>query len=348
MNRQDRKNPQKRTVYLALAGLALVVLLTIISWRAYIRTTQGNEWEELGNQKEYKRHYVIIPDDYTSSLWRDIYRSAEATAEASDAYVELLGDWEAGDYTPASYLDIAVAAKVDGIIIRPDGTAAMRNSIADADAAGIPVVTVIDDDTASSRKSFVGFNNYQLGAAYGQQILSCVDENTRKITVLFKSGNSGNELIFQNLKTVIENGLSEEQKKNVEIESMTICAQSTFDAEEVIRDLIHEEDARPDILVCMNETDSESAYNAMVDYNQVGDIDIIGYYQSETILDAIEKGNVPMAFTLDTEQMGRYCIEALEEYRTMGYTSNYRSVDLDVVTQQNVDAYRGTEAQQGR
>ena len=348
MEQQDRKNPQKRTVYLALAGLVLVVLLTIIGWSAYIRTMRGNEWEELGSQKEYRSHYVIIPDDYTSSLWQDIYRSAGAAAAEYDAYIELLGDWEAGDYTPLSYMDIAVAAKVDGIIIRPDGTAAMRDAIAEADAAGIPVVTVIDDDTASSRKSFVGFNNYQLGAAYGQQILSCVDEETSKITVLFKSGNSGNELIFRNLKAVIENGLSEEQKRQVEIQSLTIRAQSTFDAEEVIRDLIHEEDTRPDILVCMNETDSESAYNAMVDYNQVGDIDIIGYYQSETILDAIEKGTVPMALTLDAEQMGQYCVEALEEYRTMGYTSNYMSVDLNVITQQNVEAYRDTEARQGR
>ncbi len=348
MEQQDKKNPQKRTVYLALAGLALVVLVTILGWRAYIRTIQRDEWEELGIQREYKSHYVIIPDDYTSPLWQDIYRSAKTAAEASDAYVELLGDWEAGDYTPLSYVDIAIAAKADGIIVRPDGTANMRDAIARADAAGIPVVTVIDDDTASSRKSFVGFNNYQLGAAYGQQILGCVDGDTRKITVLFKSGNSGNELIFRNLKGVIEDGLSAEQKKNVEIQSLTIRAQSTFDAEEVIRDLIHEEDTRPDILVCMNETDSESAYNAMVDYNQVGDIDIIGYYQSETILDAIEKGIVPMAFTLDTEQMGQYCVEALEEYRTMGYTSNYMSVDLNVITQQNVEAYRDTEARQGR
>ena len=147
---------------------------------------------------------------------------------------------------------------------------------------------------------------------------------------------------------VIEEGLSEQQKKDVEIQSLTMAAQSTFDAEEVIRDLLKDDGTRPDILVCMNETDSESAYNAMVDYNQVGNVDIIGYYQSETILDAIEKGIIPMALTLDTEQMGRSSIEALEEYYTMGYTSNYMSVDLSVITSENVEDYRGTEERQGR
>ena len=342
MNRKKKSSAQKHTVYWALAGLAAAAALTLSGWRHYASVLEKSRWDEAVNAKEYQRHYVIIPDDSASQLWQDIYQSASAVAEEYD------GDWEAGDYTPLSYMDIAVAAQVDGIIIKPDGTVNMRNAINAADEAGIPVVTVINDDTASSRKSFVGFNNYQLGAAYGEEILHCVDESTRKITVLFKRGNSGNELVFQNLKTVIEAGLSEQQKKDLEIQSLTMTAQSTFDAEEVIRDLLRDEETRPDILVCMNETDSESAYNAMVDYNQVGNVDIIGYYQSETILDAIEKGIIPMALTLDTEQMGRHSIETLEEYYTMGYTSSYMSVDLSVITRENVEDYRGTDEQQGR
>lgn len=334
---------RRRDVSWAVAGLTAVFVLTLLGWQYYVRTTGKSGSAELLDAKEYRRHYVIIPDDYTSPMWQDIFQSARAAAEGYDAYVELLGGWEAGDYTPLSYMDIAIASRVDGIIVKPDGTAKMRSAIDAADGAGIPVITVINDDTASSRKSFVGFNNYQLGAAYGQEILRCVDESTRKITVLFKRGNSGNELIFRNLKMVIEEGLSGQQRKDVEIQSLTMTAQSTFDAEEVIRDLLKDDGTRPDILVCMNETDSESAYNAMVDYNQVGNVDIIGYYQSETILDAIEKGIIPMALTLDTGQMGRSSIEALEEYYTMGYTSSYMSVDLSVITSENVEDYRGTQ-----
>lgn len=351
-NRKSSKSSNYFVVYGALACLAAVVILTILGWRYYITSIEDHQLRDALQTREYRRHYVIIPDDFASPLWQDIYRSASAAAEEYDAYVELLGDWEAGDYTPLSYMDIAVAARVDGIIIRPDGTGNMRKAIRAADEAGIPVITVIEDDTSSSRKSFVGFNNYQLGAAYGREILKCVTPSTRKITVLFQRGNLGNELIFQNLKTVIEEGLREkepeiQQKKMPEIESLTIAAQSTFDAEEVIRDRIIDVDTRPDILVCMNETDSESAYNAVVDYNLVGTIDIVGYYQSDTILDAIEKGNVPMAITMDTEQMGRYSVEALEEYHTMGYTSNYLSVDLNVITRENVGDYREPQAEQG-
>ncbi len=342
------KPPKNHAVYYALAALAAVAALTFLGWRYYMHGIEKNRLNEAADARTYRRHYVIIPDDSASPLWQAIYESAGAAAEEKDAYVELLGDWAAGDYTPLSYVDIAIAAQVDGIIIRPDGSANMRSAIDAADAAGIPVVTVIDDDTASSRKSFVGFNNYQLGSAYGREILKCVDDSTQRIAVLFKSGNAGNELVFRSLKAAIEDSLPEERKGQIEIQSMTIPARNTFDAEEVIRDLFKDGDTRPDILVCMNETDSESAYNAMVDYNQVGSVDIIGYYQSDTILDAIEKGIVPMALTPDTEQMGRYSIDALEEYHTMGYTSSYMSVDLGVITQQNVDDYRENGTEQER
>lgn len=336
---------KKYTVHCVLAVLLLVFLAAITGWRYYVKTIEKNEWGELGGNREYAHHYVLIPDDGDSDLWQDIYNSAQAEAATQNAYVELFQNWSAGDYSHQEYLDIAIAAKVDGIILKPDGTAKMRASINAANAAGIPVVTILDDDTASDRKSFVGINSYQMGTTYGRQILECVDDSTERIIVLLKGGDSGKELTFKELKSTVQSGLSELQQQEVIIEPLTITSSNTFDAEEVIRDLINNEVSRPDILVCMNETDSVSAYNAMVDYNLVGSIDIIGYYQSDTILAAIEKGTVPMAVTLNAQQIGQRAIEALEEYYRMGYASSYFSVDLSIITSQNVAYFRQEETE---
>lgn len=323
----------------------MVVILTLVGWRYYIRTIEKSELGELHGRDTYRHHYVLIPDDADSALWQDIFNSAKDAAREQDAYVELFGKWATGDYSPLEYLEIAVSAMVDGIIIKPDGTAKMRFAINEAEKAGIPVVTILDDDTSSARKSFVGINSYQMGTTYGNQILECVTEDTRKITVLLNRTESGKDLIFRELKATVQNGLTEEQRKEIEIQPLTIMASSTFDAEELIRDLINNENTRPDILVCMNETASVCAYHAMVDYNLVGSIDIIGYYQSDTILDAIEKGTVPMAVTLNAKQIGQYGIEALEEYYNMGYTSNYFSVDLNIIRKQNVSQFRQEETE---
>ncbi|MDO4320885.1 MAG: substrate-binding domain-containing protein [Lachnospiraceae bacterium] len=335
----NKKKWNKLAVSCMLAGLAATILLTLLGWRYYIRTVEKNEWGELLNAREYSRHYVMIPDESSSNLWQDIYESAKAAAAEQDAYVEFLCDWSAGEYTPVSYVDIAIAAKVDGIIVKPDGTAKMREAINAAEDAGIPVVTVLDDDTDSSRKSFVGINSYQMGTTYGHQVLNCIDESTRRITVLLDSRDSGKDLIFKEMKATIQEELPAEMKERVDIQSLRIAESSMFDAEEIIRDLFNGGQDRPDILVCMNEEYSECAYQAMVDYNQVGDVDIIGYYRSDTMLNAVQKGNVPIAVTLDAEQVGRRSVEALEEYYSMGYTSSYFSVDLDIITKQNVKRF---------
>ncbi len=322
-----------------LAGLAACILLTVLGWRHYIRTVERNEWGGLLNAREYGHHYVMIPDDASSNLWQDIYDSAKKAAAEQDAYVELLCNWSAGEYTPVSYIDIAIAAKVDGIIVRPDGTMKMRKAINEAEEAGIPVVTILDDDTDSSRKSFVGINSYQMGTTYGREILACIDEATRKITVLMDSNDSGKDLTFKEMKATILAGLPEQMREKVDIQSLRIAESSTFDAEERIRDLFNKGQDRPDILICMNERYSECAYQAMVDYNQVGDVDIIGYYRSDTMLNAVQKGTVPIAVTLNAEQMGKRSVEALEEYHSMGHTSSYFSVDLDIITKQNVNQF---------
>ena len=329
---------RKHTVSYIFGALAALVLITILGWRYYARLIEKNELNGLIHTTEYERHYALIPDDTSATLWQDIYKSASETAAGNGAYVELLGDWAAGNYTPAEYVDIAIAANMDGIILKPDGTANMRKAIDKAEQSGIPVITVLDDETASGRRSFVGINSYQLGTVYGKQILECMDENTRKVTVLLNSGDAGKDLIFKQLKTTVQDGLRP-GKSDVQIETLTIHSGSTFDADEVIRDLLNKEETRPDILVCMNETDSECAYHAMVDYNQVGTVNIIGYYQSETILNAISKGTIPMTITLDSGQVGRYSVEALEEYYSMGYVSSYFSVDLSIITRENVGQF---------
>ena len=335
---------KKHTVYYILTALAAIIVLTLFGWQYYIRTIEKSEWGEPDSRKEYIRHYAMVPDDAESAMWEDIFNSAQTAAQEQGAYVELFDGWAAGDYSPLEYIDIAVAAKVDGIIVKPDGTAKMREAINKAEEANIPVITILDDDTTSSRKSFVGVNSYQMGTTYGKQILSCVDERTRKITVLLNHADSGKDLIFKELKATVQTGLPTSLQGKVEIQPLTITSASTFDAEEVIRDLINNEGERPDILVCMNENDSVCAYHAMVDYNQVGSIDIIGYYQSDTILDAIRKKTVPMAITLDAKQMGQRAVEALEEYYKMGYVSNYFSVDLNIITEQNVMNFQQKES----
>lgn len=68
-----------------------------------------------------------------------------------------------------------------------------------------------------------------------------------------------------------------------------------------------------------------------MDYNQVGTVQMLGYYDSEAILEAVSKNILYSTIALDTEQMGRLCVQALDEYVETGYTNNYMAVDTRLI-----------------
>jgi ribose transport system substrate-binding protein len=320
------------------------VLLLSGTWIYFQKTLEQVELEGSGKNKVYKKHYIMIADEDRTMLWRSIYESARAEAGEADAYLELMQPGENDNYSQADCLRIGIACKPDGIILEPDGSQEVRELIEEAALQEIPVVTVLEDDSDSRRISFVGLNSYQLGEAYGDQALALLGEEDTQIMVLMnaESRDSGSNLAYSQIVRTIEQRKDDAQ--NVTITAYEIENSGEFTSEEAIRDIFLNQETLPDILICMDEVNTECAYQALVDYNKVGDIEIIGYYYSDLILSALQRGILPATIALDSEEIGRYSIDALEEYVTLGYASNYYSVGLNVITPDNVSSFVTDEA----
>ena len=76
-------------------------------------------------------------------------------------------------------------------------------------------------------------------------------------------------------------------------------------------------------------------YQAVVDYNLVGNVQIVGYFANDTIIDAVDKQVIFSTISVDTNEMGKSCIQALYEYNKMGYTNSYLPVGIEVVDQKS-------------
>ena len=133
--------------------------------------------------------------------------------------------------------------------------------------------------------------------------------------------------------------------KPILISLEAVDASNNFSVEESVRKLfVSGKDKIPDIVVCLNENDTNSVYQAVVDYNEVGRVNILGYYDSEAILKGIERDVIYATLSIDTDQMGRYCIDALTEYYEIGNTSQYFTADSYVINKSNVGKYRKGES----
>lgn len=319
--------------------LVMVCLLPVLIFLQYgQRKFAGAEKADLAQTKEYEKHYVLIAKDRTTSFWQSVYDNAREEAEANNIYLEQAGSNLSQDYTMEDYLRISIASKVDGIIVCPDGSDNVKELINEAVKNNIPVVTVLNDDINTKRASFVGINSYELGQVYGEQIVKKVSNDTRKIYILFHSmaSNSMNDVIFNQIKKKLNENF---KGRDFLIQPYYITDNKEFDSEEAIRDLFISQEDIPDILVCMEEVDTECACQAIVDYNKVGEVTIIGSYSSDIILEGIRKDLAAVTVAVDTKQLGKQSVQALLEYDQMGYVNNFYNADIHIIDKNNVNSY---------
>ena len=286
--------------------------------------------------------FEMIVDSPNSAFWQEVYKSAQDTADEHNVLLELKGtNWDA-DYDKIDFMNMSIAAHVDGIILEYKGEAGLEEKINEAVESGIPVVTVMSDAPHSQRQSFVGVSDYQLGVEYGEQVAAYVTDDTKNI-MIFINRNLDNMNQSQ-LFTEIRNRALEKSKNadQINVYGQNLLSAGTFDSEEAIWDIL-QQGSTPDILVCMDAESTESARQAVIDYNLTDRVKIIGYYTSENIMKGVLKGLIPVTCNIDTEQLGKYSVEAMTEYLEEGRVNSYYTVDMNFVTTEAAEEMERSE-----
>lgn len=336
----NKKNG-KRTIW--ICGIAVLISIVAICVCIFMFLTYIRGFREVADADSYDKYYVMITKDRKSSFWQSVYQGAYRRGLEENVYVDLLGENLSENYSREDLMRIAISSGVDGIFVESDESGELTELIDEAVDRDIPVVTLYGDNTHSKRCSFVGVGSYNLGREYGRQVLKIARENTwenRVIRVAIVMNayamDTGQNIISSGIQDAIEQEKTE--ATDFSVSYITVDDTNTFSVEESIRDIFMEE-RLPDIIICLNELNTTCVYQAVVDYNQVGQISILGYYDSDTIINAIDRNVVNATISIDTEQMGGFCVEALTEYYLLGNTSQYFTADVTLIDKSNVAQY---------
>lgn len=329
------KKTGNRETALILLGIFIVGFFVFFTNNFYKGVWEKSGLEEAEESRVYESQYEMIVGSGKNEFWQAVYASAKKAAENHNAYLEFHASDMGTGYNEIDYMEISIAAGVDGIILEFNGEEALKKEIDKAETAGIPVITIMNDAPDSKRQSFVGVNDYQMGQAYGEQVAALLDEKTETALILLDSekGDFEKSQIYSQISNVV---MEQENGENVKIQAQNLMPENKFDIEEAIRTIFQSPEGPPQILVCMDEVTTECAYQAMIDFNMVGEVKIIGYYVSDTIREAVNKGLIPVTCTLDTEKMGKDCIEALWEYKQEGRVNSYYNVELEFVSKNEI------------
>lgn len=339
----EKKAKRNRFILRILSVFTILMLvLTIVGLIIFNLQINAYEASGINDFTTYSRLYAYIANNSESTVSENLYQNLREYGLMNDCYVERVGDDLVASYSKEELLSIAIKSKVSGIILEGDDSDETAYLIEQANQAGIPVVTVMTDAPGTSRCSFIGLNNYSAGVKYGNLVLdmaaSQVDESLNAL-VIMSSGDSNESVLYAAIQERISGS-------GINLSSTVIETDSVFNTEEKVIDLLEEYSQLPDIIICLSDINTRCVYQYAVDKNVVGVTTIIGYYDSSSVLEGIERGAIDATLSVDTNQLARYCVDALNEYIELGNVSEYYSTDYVLISRENVNEYLVEDAYQ--
>ena len=293
----------------------------------------------------YESHYAFIAEDPDSDFWAEVYEAAMTEAEKNGIYLEDMHSSLNSNYSSTDLLRIAKNSSVDGIIYSGENSEETAELINAAVDNGIGVVILQNDVDTSKRQCFVGINYYELGQLYAEEIKKIQNSGNSVNTIEIIVEDNMSEGVSNLITMAIEDKLTEDVSSEdetappvPEISILRVDAEDKFGAEESIRRVFISNNDLPDVLLCLNSVYTQCAYQAVVDYNAVGNVQILGYFANDDILEAVDKQIIYSTILIDTVEMGELSVGALHEYNEMGYTNSYIPINMETINYQKADA----------
>jgi ribose transport system substrate-binding protein len=120
-------------------------------------------------------HFVFVTPLMANPYWDVVEKGWKDGGAKVGAQVDYVGPTALNLDEMIKYMETAIAQKVDGIGTMALNAEAMKKPIADAKAAGIPVVLIDTDSDGSQRDAYAGTSNKAAGVAAGEYMAKITD-----------------------------------------------------------------------------------------------------------------------------------------------------------------------------
>ncbi|NBD23540.1 substrate-binding domain-containing protein [Paenibacillus glycinis] len=150
----------------SLAALAVTLYLMLTIYRGDMDLSDGTG----AAPNEHSERIVVISQEQGSYVMNEMQKGARDAAAVHGMMIDFWGVYRSNVEELLKQVDIAIASKVDGIIIegvdRPD----FARLVNKATEKGIPVITINSDVPGSLRKTYIGSDHYREGILMGHHL----------------------------------------------------------------------------------------------------------------------------------------------------------------------------------
>jgi ribose transport system substrate-binding protein len=247
---------------------------------------------------------VILPDT-TDSFFQGLLEGINESAPKAAAAVQVFTYPSASPAEAEPYFEIALKAKVDGLIMFTPRNDRIADRAQTAARNGVVFIPVGTDAPAGSPPSFIGAGSLRQGLEGGRRICTQLGSAARigVILPMTGSGPATNEPIYRGLAAAIKTFPP----------ACIVAAErprpGVLSGEETASAMLR---AYPSInaLFCSSSQDTVSAAQVVVDMNKVGRVLIIGADETPEIHRYIQKGVIAASIMRDSKWIGREAVAA--------------------------------------
>lgn len=320
-------------IYGVLVGMLLLILFMFTQLKF---NTDGNSIEkELKTTPKY--HLQVIIEDTNEYFWTVFQEGAKDAAEEFGVYVEFVHVSQRDTSILEEVVEKGSNARVDGIIMQAADIEKTQDIIENAKKKGVFVLTYENDNFIIPGTPMVGTNSFSIGRMAGNMAVEATDGKADIVIVMNDEGKSGDALYRDLIVQGITDSWSEH--KDMKIKDIYLLDSSIFVAESVLVNVI-DSNYKTDLIICIDEKSTPGIAQALVDYNMVGDIELIGYGIMPQTAEYIERDVIYGTVCPDGYKIGYNSVKQMTKALDGEQISDYISTELYTVDKFNVSEFK--------
>lgn len=302
----------------------LCILFSAVCLTALLNTGCNKSPESTGTADGSKKLTIaVVPKATTHSYWK----SAEAGARRAAAELNVNIEWQGplDDSKVADQIGILnnlAASNVDGILLAPCDDKALAPHVRTIVKRNIPVSifdSPLDGKQGTDFINFIATDNKQAGATAAEKLLSLIGDapsyGGKILIIRFTEGSASTRLR--------EEGFVEAIKKNKKFQIVSeqftdgSMAGAQRVAETLLNSSVKENRLELDGIFASNQPTAEGTYNAVKSLKDKGveiKTKLVGFDDSELLLQGLQAGIIDALVVQDPEKMGYLGVKSVVDF----------------------------------
>ncbi len=321
--------------------IAVVVVVTGWVLAGFLGCSGGEEAASSGPQApagaaEGKLTLAVIPKGTTHEFWKSVHAGAVKASRELDVDIIWKGPLKEDDReAQIAVVEDFITRGVDGIVLAPLDDMALRQPVASATRAGIPVVIFDSALNSDDYISFVATDNHKGGQMAGAHLAELLGGTGKVVMLRYAEGSAST---MQR-----ERGFLDAIKESPGIEVVSenqyggATTESAYKASEnLLAPLKTAEGLSIDGIFCPNESTTFGMLRALQDGGYAGKVKFVGFDSSPKLVEALEKGEINGLILQNPFRMGYLGVKTLVDHLQGKEVGKRINTGATLVTQENM------------